>query len=320
MKTSQNIAAWRLLAALGEGGGFKAASIRLGLDLPACTRLVQKLEEELHLQLIERGVRPARLSETGEFLLPAARALAQSYENALNRAILYSDRDITVRLSVPVNSPRASISDFIGRYAAADPHLRIEIRSDLTHADLLEGRCDLALLPYRPDSKELLLWSAGRSFNALLASPEYLRRRGIPRAPADLAGHDLIIRSADFYPQASCLVKGEERAPLLHRRIAFAGDVLSGREAALKGEGIAVSLSIAVCRQDIESGRLVPVLPGWHRPEWEMTVATAKSQAGNFRLMNCARAFAASESRAAQQRRRENAELLARISGRPGAI
>lgn len=48
----------------------------------------------------------------------------------------------------------------------------------------------------------------------------------------------------------------------MYKRIAFAGDVLSGKEVLLAAEGIAVDLSFHICRHEIEQGRLVRVLAG----------------------------------------------------------
>ena len=62
VKAMKNLDAWRLLAELGRDGGYKAASLRLGLDFPTCTRLMQRLEAELGVELVARGARPARLS------------------------------------------------------------------------------------------------------------------------------------------------------------------------------------------------------------------------------------------------------------------
>ena len=47
MKAVSNIDAWRVLAAIAEGNGITGASESTGIDLPACTRLIKKLDEEL---------------------------------------------------------------------------------------------------------------------------------------------------------------------------------------------------------------------------------------------------------------------------------
>ena len=58
MKAVSNIDAWRVLAAIAEGNGITGASESTGIDLPACTRLIKKLEEELGYALVEHQVRP----------------------------------------------------------------------------------------------------------------------------------------------------------------------------------------------------------------------------------------------------------------------
>ena len=313
VKAMKNLDAWRLLAELGRDGGYKAASLRLGLDFPTCTRLMQRLEAELGIELVARGARPARLSDAGRLLLPAVQAMLAAQDNALRLAASLNGAPMTIRLSIPVNCPRQSVSSFIQAYASRDSALTVEVASDMNHADVLSGKTDLAMLPYRPPAEDLMLWSMGRSFNILLATPRYLQEHGIPRTPADLARHALILRSGDYYPRSKRLVRGEESVPLIFGHAAFSGDVMSGKEALLKGEGIAISLSIATCRKELESGAVVPVLPGWHRPEWEMTLAMARTGLGNPRLVHFAQAFAQSESEAIQQRRMENLQLLDRL-------
>ena len=313
MKTTKNIDAWRLLAELGRGGGYKAASVKLGLDFPTCTRLMQKLESELGIELVVRKARPARLTDVGEFLLPSALAVSEAYEEALRRAVSLNDVPATLRLSIPVNCPRQSVFEMIQGYSRKDPALTVEILSDMNHADVLTGRVDMAMLPYRPPADGLVLWHLGRSFNVLLAAPKYLHEHGIPKVPQDLVHHAVILRSGDYYPMSRFLVRGEEKVPLVFDHVAFSGDVMSGKEALLNGEGIAVSLSIATCQKEIETGTVVPVLLGWHRPEWEMTLAMAKTNIGNLRFIHFARAFLLSEGEAICRRRMENIRLLTRF-------
>lgn len=320
MKTTKNIDAWRLLTELGQGGGYKMASIKLGLDFPTCTRLMQKLEAELGMELVVRNSRLVKLTTAGEYLRPAARALTEAFENALQSAMSANDVPATLRFSVPVNCPRQSIFKMIQNYAEKDSKLTVEILSDMNHEDVLTGRVDLAMLPYRPEGDGLVLWPLGKSFYVMLASPKYLLEHGTPRTPADMADHDIILRSSDYYPKTRFLIRGDEKEPLLYRRIAFSGDVMSGKEALLNGEGIAVSLSIATCWNEIESGALVPVLTDWHRPEWEMTLCMSKNNVGNMRFVNFARAFVKSESEAIRQRRKRNKALLKKFGWEGPAV
>ncbi|MCF0253650.1 MAG: LysR family transcriptional regulator [Duodenibacillus sp.] len=310
MKATSNIEAWQLLAALGDKQGFRGASLKLGLDLPACTRLMQRLELELGLQLVRRDVRPAQLTEAGAYMLKAARAVAEGHAQALQAAAQYGLSEYRIRLGVPVNNPRSSIFSAISAYAEKDPGMRVTVLSDLTHRDLFEGRAEAAYLPYRPPADGLFLWDIGRGFNALFATPGYLREHGEPRTPEDLRHHAVILRSGEFYPIADRLVRGGESVPLACGSVAFAGDVMSGREALLRGEGISVSLSFSSCWRELQEGLVVPVLMGWHRPAWQMTAAIARRDLGSQRLVNFMRWFVKEEALFLRARTRQHFAFL----------
>lgn len=302
-RAADSIEAWRLLLALSEGQGFKGAAVALDMDLPACTRLMQKLESELGVGLVDHGVRPARLTaEAGKLLPIAKRLVAARDELSLSVQALLS-APLTVRLSLPVNIPRGSVARHIRAYQAKDPGLTVEILSDCDHGDILSGRIDLAYLPYRPPPEGLLVWDVGVARNALLASPEYLKKHDTPATPTDLARHAVILRSGRFYPETRMLESEEGTAPLLWKSIAFRGDVMSGKSALLRGEGIAIDLSIPVCKDEIERGDVVAVLPGWHRPDWDMTIAASREALGNHRLTDFARWLAEKEGGSVAKRR-----------------
>ena len=76
------------------------------------------------------------------------------------------------------------------------------------------------------------------------------------------------------------------------------GDAFSCKEAALCGEGIAVDLSLAYCKEDIYRKRLIPVLPGWHRPAWAMTVAIRKEINSPKEIVDFAKWFAKKQKEA----------------------
>lgn len=90
----------------------------------------------------------------------------------------------------------------------------------------------------------------------------------------------------------------------MYKRIAFAGDVLSGKEVLLAAEGIAVDPSFHICRHEIEQGRLVRVLAGWHRPPWDLTITVCDKRVTDSRILNFCRLFAEYEKKASAMRLR----------------
>ena len=296
-----NIEAWTVLCALASGGGFKEAALRGELDLPACSRLVAKLEQELQLRLVDHTMRPVQLTEEARTLLPAAREIVNGHRRILKYATDSGRETASLKLSIPVNVSRASVHEHLRSYRLLVPSLRFSIVSDCDHEDVLDRRIDIAYLPYRPPEEGLVLFEAGTAFNVPLVSRGYAKRFGIPNSPDDLKLHRVIVRADRNYPETRTLVLGGREVLLQCAGIAFAGDVLSGKEALLNGEGVALDLSFSSCRDEIESGLLFPVLRGWHRPVWELTVAVSAAQADS-RVLKFAQWFAQSERKGLARR------------------
>ena len=65
----------RYFVAVAEERNFTRAAARLHIAQPPLSRQMQQLEEILGVALIEKGSRPLRLTEAGEFFLAHARPL-----------------------------------------------------------------------------------------------------------------------------------------------------------------------------------------------------------------------------------------------------
>ena len=298
----ENLSAWRLLLAVKDRGGLSEAGFALGLDTAQCSRLIRRLEDELGFALLDHEHRPCRLTREACRIVPSAREFLFAHEHLLQVCAAASDQPMRVKFGIPVNIPRFDSYSIIKNYEAKDPGLRAEIIADADHEDVCNGRVDAAYLPYRPQEASLLIWSIAEMCNCLLASPAYIRERGLPTSPSDLAEHDVIVRSGRHYPATNTLTNDLVEVPLACRRVAFSGDVASCREAALAGAGIALDLSFHTMRAEIDSGRLVAVLPGWHRPNWSTCLAISRKNASNVRLVGFCRWFAAEEAKAARAR------------------
>ncbi len=64
----------RVLQAVGETGSFSAAADRLDYTQPAVSKIVATLERQLGTTLVDRGIRPIRLTEAGSALADRAAA------------------------------------------------------------------------------------------------------------------------------------------------------------------------------------------------------------------------------------------------------
>lgn len=288
MDASKNVAIWSLLEKLGEGKGFAAASIDLDKDLPACSRQIKQLEKSLGIKLIDHHRRPAQLTNEALRIMPAVRGLLRSFEVLENSIQSVKQEEVEIYFSIPVNISRNSFRKSLAQYKKLDPKFKVHVLSDMDHQDLLERKVDLVCLPYCPPTEGLIVWPAYKAVNLMAATPVYIQQHGNPQTPYELKDHQLILRESRHYPMTRYLVCDSEKCPLGYKEIIFSGDVLTGKEMLLAGEGISVDLSISSIENELKTGEVVPVLPGWHRPAWAITFAIRRESLSNSRLVRFA--------------------------------
>ena len=92
------------------------------------------------------------------------------------------------------------------------------------------------------------------------------------------------------------------------------GDALTCRQAVLSGAGIALDLAYAVVKSDLEAGNLVPVLRGWHRPQWLPSIVFLATHPQRARIEKFVDFFAKQESAALRKRLHEVTEVLGRLA------
>jgi DNA-binding transcriptional LysR family regulator len=129
--------------------------------------------------------------------------------------------------------------------------------------DLVDEGFDLAIRIGRVGSDQLVARKLGETTLMVCAAPAYIERRGAPRRPEDLAGHDTLTyayapsaRTWQLFDAAGAAY--EVRAGgSLH---ANSGDMLIA--AAVAGLGIVCEPDLLL-EPELRAGRLVPLLPGY---------------------------------------------------------
>lgn len=185
--------AMRAFVAVADLGGFAPAARRLRLSPAAMTRAVALLEDHLGLMLLSRTTRSVRLTERGAIYLETCRRVLADLEQG-ERLAQGQDASPRGRLTVsaPILFGRLHVLPIVQALIAVHPALavRLLLVDRVTH--LVEEDIDVAVrIADLPDSA-LVAVKVGEVRRVLVASPGYLARRGTPKTPADLAGHDLI--------------------------------------------------------------------------------------------------------------------------------
>jgi DNA-binding transcriptional LysR family regulator len=246
-----------------DTGSFSAAARDLGIGQPSVSKLIAGLEDRLQVRLLVRTTRRLTTTEAGEIYYEhARRALNEANEaEAMSRG---SASGLTGRLRVcaPVTFARLHIAPALGEFMERHPGLRLEIVMDDRIIDLLEENIDVAFRMGDLTDSSFTARKLASSDRLVLASPDYLERRGVPLSPGDLLLHEAITYS----PRAGGAVwrfrwGAAETSVTPRTRLSFTA-AEGVREGVLAGLGLAMA-SRWMFAPELEQGRVVPVLEDW---------------------------------------------------------
>lgn len=250
----------KVMIAVAETGGFARAAARLGSSPPAVTRIIAGLERRLGAEFFARTTRRVHLTEAGKLFLERARGLLSDLESA--------ESEVTGESRMPTGRLTVTASVTLGRsilppvvMGFLNAHARVTARVLLLDrvVNLIEEGIDVAVrIGELPDST-MIARRVGEVRRMLVASPDYLSKRGTPKAAADLKLHS-IIAFTGLMPNNEWTYVGERGASrmALQPRCEL-NDATAAITAAEAGNGITNALSYMVARS-IREGRLAPVL------------------------------------------------------------
>jgi DNA-binding transcriptional LysR family regulator len=130
--------------------------------------------------------------------------------------------------------------------------------------DLLDDAVDVAVRIGRLPDSSLIARKLATSDSHVCASPGYIERSGAPQSPADLRDHPCLLYAYQLSGPSSWQLSGPEGE---EASVHVTGRLLSNNAeamvaAARRGLGLLFVPDLLIC-DALQSGELVPVLPGW---------------------------------------------------------
>ncbi|WP_343116609.1 LysR family transcriptional regulator [Ostreiculturibacter nitratireducens] len=184
----------RMFVAVVETGSFAAAAQRLGTSSGQASKLVSRLESELGVRLLNRTTRAVATTEVGRAYFNEVRAILEEFD-ALDESVRDASRTPRgrVRLTAPLTFGILQLADALNDFAQSFPEITLDVSFSDRLANLVDEGFDAAIRVGRPADTSLIARKLCPSSILVVASEDYLARRGTPSVPADLAEHDCII-------------------------------------------------------------------------------------------------------------------------------
>jgi DNA-binding transcriptional LysR family regulator len=177
-----------------ESGSLTAAADALGVSVPSVVRSLAALERAVGVRLLNRTTRRSSLSDEGREYYERCRRVLSEVE-AADAAL--SARQVEpkgrLRLTAPVMYGRLRVAPIVTEFVAKYPGVEVELLLLDRVVDLVEEGIDAAIRISSLPESSLVALRIGETRRVLCAAPAYLRKAGVPKTPAELAGHRCIL-------------------------------------------------------------------------------------------------------------------------------
>ena len=252
--------AMSVLLAVVEAGSLSAGARRLHAPLATVSRKVGDLEKHLGVRLVLRTSRGLALTEEGRAFVAASRRILEELDAAERQAA--GDHGALrggLHVTAPVAFGERHVLPIAVEFLKEQPEINLRLTLADRQVSLADEHIDVALRIGHLADSALIATRVGTVRRVICASPAYLARRGTPRQPDDLAGHDGISFQG-FATAPEWRYRRDSPAFAVEPRPKFAVNTTEAAiQAALAGVGIIRVLSYQVSDQ-LRSGELQELL------------------------------------------------------------
>ena len=271
-----------------ETGSFSKAAEDLGITQPTATKFVASMEKRLGALLLHRSTRGVTPTEIGKIYYEKCKLIAREIEEADDLASLMQSK---VRGRLTINSSvafgRRVLTPSILEFMALHPELEVNLSMDDRYINLVEQGVDLAIRMRRLPDSSLGSRFLGTNPWVLVATPQYLEKHSIPKAPEEIRKHLALIYSTvqgdhrwSFTDQSGHSESIEVKGPFTSNNLS---SVLS---AARAGMGLA-ALPCYVAHQSMKDGVLKPILEDWTLPSQEIHAVFSSPKHVPTKVVQC---------------------------------
>lgn len=251
---------------IADTGSFSAAAEKLDISKALVTKHLADLEQLLGVKLMHRTTRKLGLTAAGRVFYDRCKHVVAEAEGAVHEMEQFRESPGGhIRISAAIAFGRLHLMPALTRFLHAHPDITAEVHLTDRFADLVTGGEDLVIRSAdMPRLHSLVARPLAPWRWILCAAPEYLAAHPAPVTPQDLALHNCIVYCSNTRAEWQFHRGGVEET--MRVQGSFKANNADGvLQAVLGGLGIAALPTMAAV-DDLEAGRLVPLLPQWELP------------------------------------------------------
>jgi DNA-binding transcriptional LysR family regulator len=191
---SDRLALFQTFIRVAEAGSFTSVAAERNTSQPTISRQIAQLEDHLGCLLLQRTTRSLTLTDDGRQFYDQARAAVDAVASAESAVGRRKGKPTgTLKLACAVVMGRLHVVPRLPRFLARYPDVSVELSMNDGFTDMVEEGIDLAIRVGELTDPGLIARRIGTTRRVVVATPDYLARKGEPRTPADLAAQECIV-------------------------------------------------------------------------------------------------------------------------------
>lgn len=262
--------AW--FAHIARHRSFTKAATEMEVTRAALSQHLKGLEQHLNVRLLNRTTRDMSLTEEGQRLLDVLQPALTAIERAVGElGEVHTEPSGLIRMNSSRVAARLLLEPHMAEFLARYPRLRLELVMDDGFSNIVAEGLDAGIrLGESLDEHMVAVPVTPPLEMAIVGSPAYFERHGVPETPADLMKHNCL---AYRFTSSGTIDRWSFTSPDAEARTvvfepqgnAVFNDDDSMLRGALQGVGLVQHIDLCVSRY-LDEGSLIRVLAPWCRP------------------------------------------------------
>ena len=259
-----------VFVAVINAGSFTAAACLLGHSTSYVSKQITGLEKRLGSRLLNRTTRTISLTDAGRAYYERCSQIVIDAENAA-RSInqLQETPSGLLRINAPVSFGSRHLLDVFSSFMHRYPEVKLEVEFNDRIIDVVDEGYDVVIRVGEIKDSNLVARKITSSKSVMLASPDYIKRRGCPQQVEELTQHDCIAYSLLPTPTQWHFYKDGVRSSITVNPRALCNN--AALEVALLVQGIGITrMPLFTCEREVASGKLQIILEDYEQPRLDV--------------------------------------------------
>ena len=259
-----------VFVAVIDAGSFTAAAHALSHSTSFVSKEVSRLEKRLGSRLLNRTTRTISLTDAGRAYYDQCSQIVIDAENA-ERSInqLQEKPSGLLRLNAPGSFGSKYLLDVLPQFMHRYPDVKLEVEFNDRLIDVVAEGYDVVIRVGAIKDSNLVARKFTTSRSVVVASPEYLKRKGRPKNAEDLLQHDCIAYSLLSAPTQWVFYKDGERKSINVDARALCNSAEIEVQMVKQGIGI-TRLPLFTCEKEVSNGELKVILDDYDEIKYDV--------------------------------------------------